>query len=132
MTSAALLACAASSSARPRGISDVQTPQCAAISDSVSKYVSGDALPLAHLEGSPRTLPVPAAIQPGDSVMVDFVVGPDGLADSASIVITGPSDPQFARSALQFATESRFMPARVSNCYVLSRYNLVVKARPRG
>lgn len=130
MITAALLACA--SSGRPRGISAGQDPQCAAISDSVSKYVSGDALPLAHLEGSPRTLPVPASIRPGDSVVVDFVVNPDGLADTASIVITGPSDPQFAWSALQFATESRFMPARVSNCYVLSRYNLVVKARPRG
>jgi hypothetical protein len=126
------MACASSSATRPRPIARVQDPQCAAASDSVSKYVSEDALPLAHLEGSPRTLPVPAAIQPGDSVVVDFVVRPDGLADTTSVIITGPSDPQFERSAMMFVTESQFTPARIANCYVLSRYNLVVKGRPRG
>jgi hypothetical protein len=100
-----------------------------AVSDSLSKYISGDALPLAHLDGNPRTLPVPPTIQPGDSVEVDFVVLPTGVADTSSVTIVGANDPQFARSAMQFAAESRFSPASVSGCNVLSRYNLVIRPR---
>jgi hypothetical protein len=126
---ASLMACA-SSAPRPLAMTSEEQLRCAGVSDSVSKYVSEDALPLAHLVGSPRTLPVPASIRPGDSVAVDFVVGQDGVADTSTVVIVGADDPQFARSAMQFATGSRFTPARISNCYVLSRYNLIVKARP--
>ena len=106
-----------------------QDERCVAVSDSLSKYISGDALPLAHLEGNPRTLPMPRSIQPGDSVEVDFVVLPSGVADTSTVSIVGADDPQFARSAIQFAAESRFSPAQISGCNVVSRYNLVVKSR---
>ena len=104
-------------------------PRCAAVSDSLSKYISADALPLAHLDGNPRTLPMPRAMQPGDSVEVDFVVLPTGVADTSTVSIIGDDDPRFVRSAVEFAAESRFTPAQVSGCNVLSRYNLIVKPR---
>ena len=129
---AAVIVSACASGPKPLSITPEEEARCAGVSDSVSKYISEDALPLAHLEGTPRTLPVPASIRPGDSVAVDFVVRPDGMADTSTVIITGASDPQFARSAIQFATESRFTPARISGCNVLSRYNVVVKGRPRG
>jgi hypothetical protein len=122
----ALFACA--SGPRPLRIAP-QDPRCAAVSDSLSKYISTDALPLAHLEGNARTLPMPRAIQPGDSVEVDFVVMPSGLVDTSTVAIVGNSDPEFARGAIQFATESRFTPAQISGCSVLSRYSLVVSPR---
>jgi hypothetical protein len=106
-----------------------QDPRCAAVSDTLSKYISADALPVAHLEGSPRSLPVPRGIQPGDTVEVDFVVMPNGLADTSSVAIIGDSDPDFARGAIQFATGSRFTPAQVEGCSVLSHYSLVVGPR---
>jgi hypothetical protein len=126
---AAVSACASGSRAPQLAPPD---PRCAAVSDSLSKYISADALPLAHLEGSPRTLPVPRTMQPGDSVEVDFVVLPTGVADTSTVSIVGDTDAQFARSALQFATESRFSPAQISGCNVLSRYNLIVKPRQAG
>lgn len=107
-----------------------QAARCADLSDTVSKYVSQDALPLAHLVGNPRLPRVPATLGPGDSVYVEFLVRPDGLADTSSVQIMGPSDPEFVRSALAFATQSRFMPAQTQGCLVPSKYNLVVKAGP--
>ena len=120
---------ACASGPKPAPISPAEEERCAAISDSVSKYISEDALPFAHIVGTPRTLPSPAIMQPGDSVAVEFVVQPNGLADTSSVQIIGASDPQFIRSAMLFASQSRFTPARVSGCNVVSRYNLVVKSR---
>jgi hypothetical protein len=111
------------------GMLPVQTGRCADLSDSVSKYVSQDALPLAHIVGSPQRLPrVPSALGPGDSVYVEFLVRPDGLADTSSVQIVGPSDPEFVRGALAFAVQSRFMPAQTQGCLVPSKYNMVVKS----
>jgi hypothetical protein len=103
------------------------SPECAAASDSLSKYVSIDALPFAHLIGTPRVLPVPPSVRRGDSITVEFVVRPDGLADPSSVEITGSNDQTFARQVLRFVTESRFIPERVMGCNVLSKYNLVIK-----
>lgn len=128
---AVVIVAACASGPRPRSITPEEEARCAGVSDSLSKYISADALPLAHLEGTPRTLPVPASIRPGDSVAIDFVVRPNGIADTSTVIITGESDPRFIRSAIQFAMESRFAPARISGCNVLSRYNVVVKGRPK-
>ncbi|GAC1411753.1 MAG: hypothetical protein NVSMB53_07900 [Gemmatimonadaceae bacterium] len=85
-------------------------------------------MPFAHIIGTPRTLPVLAEM-PADSVAVEFIVRPDGIADTSSVEITGANDPQFVRSVMLFATQSRFSPAQISGCNVLSRYNLIVKPR---
>ncbi len=103
------------------------SPVCAAASDSLSKYVSKDALPFAHLIGTPRVLPVPPGLRRGDSIAVEFVVQPSGLADPASVEIRGSNDPAFTRDVLRFVTESRFIPATVTGCNVVSKYNLVIK-----
>lgn len=103
------------------------TPVCAAASDSLTKYVSKDALPFAHLVGTPRVLPVPPGLRRGDSVAVEFVVQPTGVADPNSVEITGSTDPGFTRDVLRFVTESRFIPATVTGCNVMSKYNLVIK-----
>ena len=86
-----LFACA--SAPRPAAVS----PECAAASDSLSKYVSVDALPFAHLIGTPRVLPVPPSLRRGDSIAVEFVVRPDGLADPSTVEIIGSNDQGFAR-----------------------------------
>jgi hypothetical protein len=116
-----LFACA--SAPRPAAVA----PECAAASDSLSKYVSVDALPFAHLIGTPRVLPVPPSLRRGDSIAVEFVVRPDGLADPSTVEIIGSNDQGFARQVLRFVTESRFIPERVMGCNVLSKYNLVIK-----
>lgn len=87
---------------------------------------NGD-LPFAHLIGTPQVLPVPRSLRRGDSIAVEFVVRPDGLADPSSVEIIGSKDQAFARQVLRFVTESRFIPERVMGCNVLSKYNLVIK-----
>ena len=113
---------------RTRGPILISEP-CAALADSVSKYVSVDALPLAHIVGNPRVPGTPAMLGPGDSAYVEFLVRPDGLADTSTVLVTGASDPEFLRSAVAFAAESRFEPAQSQGCPMMSKYNLVVKAR---
>jgi hypothetical protein len=127
LASVAAMVAACASGPRPLAVSPAEQARCAGVSDSLSKYVSADALPFAHLSGSPRVLPAPPALRPGDSVFVEFVVRPDGLADAGSIEISGPSDPAFVESVRRFMTASSFIPGRVSGCNVVSKYNLVVK-----
>ena len=105
------------------------TEPCAALADSVSKYVSVDALPLAHIVGNPRLPRTPAMLGPGDSAYVEFLVRPDGLADTSTVLVSGASDPEFLRGAVAFAAESRFVPAQAQGCPLMSKYNLVVKSR---
>jgi hypothetical protein len=109
------------------GLAPAEAERCAAVSDSLSKYVSQDALPLAHLVGTPLLPGRPAALNPGDSVYVEFAVRPNGLADPSTIQITGVSDPLFTRNVTAFAAQSHFSPAQMQGCSVVSKYNLVVK-----
>jgi hypothetical protein len=104
------------------------TEPCAALADTVSKYVSVDALPLAHIVGNPQLPRTPAVLRSGDSAFVEFLVRPDGLADTSTVLVSGSRDPEFARSAVAFAAESRFVPAQLQGCPMLSKYNLVVKS----
>ena len=109
------------------GLAPAEAVRCAAVSDSLSKYVSQDALPLAHMVGTPVLPGRPAGLMPGDSVYVEFAVRPNGLADVSTIQISGPSDASFVRNVTAFAVQSRFSPAQMEGCSVVSRYNLVVK-----
>jgi hypothetical protein len=120
----AISACAS----RPSGPGLTLPEPCVALADTVSKYVSVDALPLAHIIGNPRLPRTPARLVPGDSAYVEFLVRPDGLADPSTVVVTGASDPEFLRSAVAFAAESRFVPAQSQGCPMMSKYNLVVKS----
>jgi hypothetical protein len=121
----ALVACAGRS---PEvGVAPAEVARCSAVSDSLSKYVSQDALPLAHMLGTPVPPGRPAALMPGDSVYVEFAVRPNGVADPGTIQISGPSDPDFVRNVTAFAAQGRFSPARIEGCSVVSKYNLVVK-----
>lgn len=119
------LACAGHSNASD--VAMVQDPRCAAVGDSISKYVSEDALPVAQLIGD-QTLRAPSTVRGGDSVSVDFVVFPNGIADTSSVEVLGASDPQFVRSAVNFAARHRFAPAQVSGCNVISRYSVVMRS----
>jgi hypothetical protein len=118
----------AACASRTRGPSLVAEP-CAALADTVSKYVSVDALPLAHIVGNPPLPRTPSGLGPGDSAYVEFLVRPDGLADPSTVVVSGASDPEFLRSAVAFAAESRFVPAQAQGCPMMSKYSLVVKSR---
>ena len=118
----------AACASRTRGPALVTEP-CAALADSVSKYVSVDALPLAHIVGNPSLPRIPAVLGPGDSAYVEFLVRPDGLADTSTVLVSGASDPQFLRRAVAFAADSRFIPAQAQGCPMMSKYNLVVKSR---
>ena len=112
---------------RPITVSSAEQARCVGVSDSLSRYVSADALPFAHLVGTPRILPAPPALRRGDSITVEFLVLPTGLADPTTLEIRGTNDPGFTRSVQQLLAKSSFVPGRVSSCNVLSRYNLVVK-----
>ncbi|HEY6090237.1 MAG TPA: hypothetical protein VD771_10675 [Gemmatimonadaceae bacterium] len=120
-----LVAC--SRGPRPITVSALEQARCVGVSDSLSRYVSADALPFAHLVGTPRILPAPPALRRGDSITVEFLVLPTGLADPTTLEIVGTTDPGFTRSVQQLLAQSSFVPGRVSSCNVLSRYNLVVK-----
>lgn len=116
-----VLACAGRSNVGD--VTMVQDPRCAAVDDSISKYVSEDALPAAQLIGNDAMrLPI---VRAADSVSVDFVVLPNGVADTSSVEVIGASDPQLRRNAVTFAARHRFTPAQVSGCSVISRYSLV-------
>ena len=119
------LACAGRSNASDAAT--VQDPRCAAVDDSLSKYVSADALPVAQLIGD-ESLRAPSTIRDGDSISVDFVVFPNGVADTSSVEVLGAGDPQFVRSAVNFAARHRFAPAQVSGCNVISRYRVVMRS----
>ena len=54
-----------------------------------------------------------ADLKTGDSVAIDFVVFPNGIADTSSVEVLGASDPQFVRNAVRFAARHRFAPAQV-------------------
>ena len=119
------LACAGRSNPSDAGL--VQDPRCAALGDSISKYVSEDALPTAQLVGN-DALPRPAIVAAGDSIAVDFVVLPNGIADTSSVEILGAGDAQFVRNAVRFAARHRFAPAQVGGCNVISRYSVVMRS----
>jgi hypothetical protein len=106
----------------------VMTEPCAALADTMSKYVSVDALPLAHIVGNPRLPQPPAVLGPGDSAYVQFLVRPDGFADTSTVLVGGATDPEFVRGAVAFAAESRFVPAQSQGCPMMSKYNLVIKS----
>jgi hypothetical protein len=120
----AIAACASGT----RGPALTMTEPCAALADTVSKYVSVDALPLAHIVGTPRLPSTPAVLGPGDSAYAEFLVRPDGVADTTTVLVSGTTDREFARSAVAFAADSRFVPAQLQGCPMLSRYDLVVKS----
>jgi hypothetical protein len=102
-------------------------PRCAAMSDTLSKYVSSDALPEAGFTGDTRALRSAAPLRAGQSILVSFVVGPDGMADPSLVEISGANDPAFERAATTFAQANRFVPGQVNGCNVLSRYTLVLR-----
>ena len=129
VTVCALLGYGCAAGRRAAAIPSAEQERCSAIADSLSKYISEDALPFAQVAGNARTLPAPSGMRPGDSVAVEFVVFPNGTADTSSVQIMGPSGPDFLRRTVEFATRTRFTPAQVSGCNVMSRYNLVVKSR---
>lgn len=99
-------------------------PRCAALSDTLSKYVSSDALPEAGFTGDTRALRGAAPLKAGQTISVSFVVRPDGLSDPSLVQIVGAEDPNFERAAAAFAQSNRFVPAQVNGCNVLSRYTL--------
>jgi len=105
----------------------VQDARCSAVADTLAKYVSEDALPAAQLVGDESLRP-PAVLGPADSVEVEFVVFPNGVADTSSVVVTGATDARFMRSAVRFAARNRFTPAQVSGCSVVSRYSVIMRS----
>ncbi len=125
---AGISALAVAACASRRGPALTISEPCAALADTVSKYVSLDALPLAHIVGNPRLPRTPAVFGRGDSAYVEFLVRPNGMADPSTMVVSGASDPEFLRSAVAFAAESRFVPAQSQGCPMMSKYNLVVKS----
>ncbi len=131
VASLAVVAAACASRGRAVALSPEQAARCSDLSDSVTKYVSTDALPRAHVVGNPRLPRVPGTLGPGDSVYVEFFVRPDGVADTSTVQIVGASDPEFVRNALSFASESRFTPAQAQGCPMPSKYSLVVRSRGR-
>jgi hypothetical protein len=120
----ALVAIACAGRSNANDVAMVQDPRCAAVVDSISKYVSEDALPNAQLIGD-EAIRFPD--NRAESVSVDFVVFPNGFADTSSVEVIGSNDPRFRRNAVRFAASHRFTPAQVSGCSVISRYSVVTR-----
>jgi hypothetical protein len=99
-------------------------PRCAAISDTLSKYVSSDALPPATFSGDTRVLRSRA---PATAVSVDFVVRPDGTADPETVAVVGTSNSGFDDAVAEFAAKNRFVPGQTNGCNVLSRFTLALR-----
>jgi hypothetical protein len=99
-------------------------PRCEAVSDTLSKYVSTDALPVASFSGDTRALKSRA---PSTAVSVDFVVRPDGTGDPGTVSIIGDSNSGFDEAVAQFAASNRFVPGQTNGCNVLSRFTLVLR-----
>jgi len=121
----AVLACAGRST--QANVPLVQDARCSAIADNLARYVSEDALPAAKLVGDESLRP-PAVLRNSDSVEVDFVVFPNGVADTSSVVVTGASDARFLSNAVRFAAQNRFTPAQVAGCSVVSRYSVIMRS----
>jgi hypothetical protein len=102
-------------------------PRCAAMSDTLSKYVSSDALPEAGFTGDSRALRSAAPVRAGQTIAVSFIVGPDGMADPNLVEVVGANDASFERAAATFAESNRFVPGQVNGCNVLSRYTLLLR-----
>jgi hypothetical protein len=102
-------------------------PRCAAMSDTLSKYVSADALPEAGFAGDTRVLRGAAPLRAGQTILVSFVVRPNGFADPDLVEIVGPNDPAFQRAVTSFAQSNRFVPGQSNGCNVVSRYTLVLR-----
>jgi hypothetical protein len=101
-------------------------PRCAALADTVSKYVSSDALPQARLAEGSRPLRAPASLSAGQTILVEFVVSPIGTADPATIAIVGSGDAGFRRDVQTFATTGRFVPGQLDGCPTLSRFTVTL------
>jgi len=127
MMGAAAVAMACAGRSNQSNVPLVQDTRCSALADTVAKYVSEDALPAAQLVGD-ESLHPPGTLGPADSIEVEFVVFPNGVADTSSVVVTGARDPRFVRSAVRFAAENRFTPAQVSGCSVVSRYSVIMRS----
>ena len=116
---------AAACSRAPKPVAAIPLdPRCAAISDTLSKYVSSDALPPATFTGDTRDLRSRA---PATAVSVDFVVRPDGTADPTTVDVIGDTNSGFDQAVAQFAASNRFVPGQASGCSVLSRFTLVLR-----
>jgi hypothetical protein len=116
---------AAACSRGPKPVAAIPVdPRCAAISDTLSKYVSTDALPTATFTGDTRDLRSRA---PATAVSVDFVVRPDGTADPETVDVIGGSNSGFDQAVAQFVASNRFVPGQTNGCPVLSRFTLVLR-----
>ena len=102
-------------------------PRCAAMSDTLSKYVSSDALPEAAFSGDTRALRSAAPLRAGETISVSLLVRPDGTVDPGFTEIAGANDPAFELSVAAFAQSNRFVPGQLNGCNVLSRYTLVLR-----
>lgn len=99
-------------------------PRCAAISDTLAKYVSTDALPPATYSGDTGGLKREA---PTTVVSVDFLVGPDGRADPSTVEVIGGSNASYDQAVAAFAAKNRFVPGQINGCSVESRFTLVLR-----
>jgi hypothetical protein len=100
---------------------------CDHVRDSVLTQVAPERWPNArwasHSSHYPR---VPPDAPAGVPVTASIVVLPDGSVDLGSFKVTGTTDVEYKRTALEFMTKQQFTPATVSGCPVISRAGFVV------
>ena len=125
MVSWSLILVAAGCSSSPAPVAAIPVdPRCEAISDTLAKYVSSDALPPATYSGETAGLKKEA---PATVVSVDFLVGPDGRADPSTVEVIGGSSSSYDQAVAAFAAKNRFVPGQVNGCNVESRFTLVLR-----
>lgn len=100
---------------------------CDHVRDSILTQVPSERWPNARWATRSSHYPrVPADAPAGVPVTASIVVLPDGSVDLSSFKVTGTTDVEYKRTALEFMSKQQFTPATVSGCPVMSRAGFVV------
>jgi hypothetical protein len=86
------------------------------LADSVRAGTSLEALPISTPVERPKVPRPPRDAAAGVPLHTTFLVTPYGLADTATVSVTGTRDAGYRREMVQTLLHTRFRPAMVAGC----------------
>ena len=105
--------------------------RCMALNDSVFATLPPEVLPEAKLHGEPPKIPPPiSAAQRGVPLSFTYLVRPDGVSDTSTVVVTGTQNKRFRDLVVRYARRNQMAPAESDGCPVWSKVS--VKITPLG
>jgi hypothetical protein len=90
--------------------------RCVALADSVRAGTLLEALPIAAPVERPKVPRPPRDAVAGVPLHTTFLVTPYGLADTATVSVTGTRDAGYRREMVETLLRTRFRPATVAGC----------------